>query len=87
MSTAKLRSVGGSTMVAIPPAVLKSIKIGPNSEVSIRVDDGRIIIEAVHRPTGRVGLAERLARCDFSQPISSEEQSWVQSSRIGREEL
>ena len=51
MHTAKLRSVGGSTMVAIPPHIIEELRLGPNSTVRLTVERGKIVI----RPQPRTG--------------------------------
>jgi antitoxin ChpS len=86
MQKAKLRAVGGSVMVAIPPAMLDLLRIGANSSVAISVEGQRLIVEPQPR-TGRIGLAARLALCDFSAPPSAEEREWPGASRVGREEI
>lgn len=86
MHKAKLRTVGGSTMVAIPPTVLVALNLGPNADVDIRIEDDRIVIEPRYRK-GRIGLAARLAMCDFTKPRSNEEREFFDAPRVGREEI
>lgn len=86
MHKAKLRTVGGSTMVAIPPAALQALDLGPNSDVEIHVEDDRLVIEP-RRTKGRIGLAARLAMCDFSKPEAADEREILDAPRVGREEI
>ena len=81
---AKFRAVGGSVMVAIPPHMLEALDLGPNSSVNISLDDRRLVIEPANRK-GRIGLAARLALCDFDAPPTAEEREWVEASRVGNE--
>ena len=85
MLTVKLRALGGSTVIAIPPAMLSQLGLAASSEVSIAVDGGRLIIEAKQRP--KYTLAELLAQCDFSIPPSEEETEWLNAPPVGREEI
>lgn len=87
MPVAKLRAVGGSTLVAIPPALLRELGLGPKAEVEIRVEDGQLVIVPLKRP--RYTLDELMARCDLAKPIrmSREEQDWQTAPRVGREEI
>ena len=45
MAVARLRKVGGSTMVAIPPAMLEEAHLGPEGPVELSVEDGRILVD------------------------------------------
>ena len=42
---ARLRKVGGSIMVAIPPVLLETLGLAPDSAVGLSVRDGRLIVE------------------------------------------
>ncbi len=86
MHKAKLRAVGGSTMVAIPPAILEALDLRPNSDVAIHVENHRLVIEPQRRK-GRIGLAARLAMCDLKKPVSDDEAAWDRIPRAGREEI
>ena len=86
MHTAKLRSVGGSTMVAIPPHIMEELRLGPNSTVGLTIERGKIVIRPGPRK-GRIGLKARLAMCDFSKPMSQEDREWATGPRAGREEI
>ena len=45
MYTANLRKVGGSVMLAVPPAILEMLRMESGSSVSMAVESGRLIIE------------------------------------------
>ncbi|ADO47962.1 AbrB/MazE/SpoVT family DNA-binding domain-containing protein [[Enterobacter] lignolyticus] len=85
MYTTRLKKVGGSVMLAVPPAVLKTLALSADSEVGMTIDNGRIIIEPQKRP--QYSLAELLAQCDPQAEISDEEREWVDSPAAGRELL
>jgi antitoxin ChpS len=83
MYKAKLRSVGGSVMFAIPKPILDSLDLRPNTEVSLSISEGRLVVEPNSRP--RYTLAELLAQCDPSAPRTDEEQAWLDDEPVGRE--
>ena len=85
MLTSTLRNVGGSVMVAIPKPLLESLGLSANRKVGLSVGDGRLIIEPNPKP--RYTLAELIAQCDPSAPVSDEEQAWDEAESAGREML
>ncbi len=87
MHTAKLRTVGGSTMVAIPPAVLEALNLASKSEVSIVVEGDKVVITPKVKCKPRLSYEERMALCDPNAPISPQEQEWIDAPRMGREEI
>ncbi len=44
MHTTNLRKVGGSVMLAVPPAILDLLHLQVGATVSVDVDDGRLVI-------------------------------------------
>ncbi|SLP39655.1 transcriptional regulator/antitoxin MazE [Klebsiella variicola] len=45
MYKTRLKKVGGSIMLAVPPAVLKALELSTDSEVGMTIDNGCLIIE------------------------------------------
>lgn len=85
MHTTNLRKVGGSVMLAVPPAILDLLHLGAGATVGISVDRGRLIVEPQPRP--RYTLAELLAASDYSQPQPPQEREWVDAPAAGGEVL
>jgi antitoxin ChpS len=85
MHTTHLRKVGGSVMLAVPPAILELLHLQAGATVGVAVEDGRLVVEPKPRP--RYTMAELLAASDFSQPQSPEEREWVDAPSMGREPL
>jgi len=83
MHTTNLRKVGGSVMLAVPPAILELLQLGAGATVGVSVDGGRLIVEPQPRP--RYTLAELLAASDYSEPQPSHEREWVDAPAAGRE--
>jgi len=85
MHTTNLRKVGGSVMLAVPPAMLDQLRLKAGATVGLAVDGDRLILKPQTRP--RYLLDELLAASDFSQPLTPEEREWIDAPPIGRELL
>lgn len=83
MYTTNLRKVGGSIMLAVPPALLDVLQLKAGAKVGLMVDDGRLVVQPSTRP--RYTMAELLAASDYSQPQPLEEREWVDASAAGDE--
>ncbi|WGF90785.1 AbrB/MazE/SpoVT family DNA-binding domain-containing protein [Marinivivus vitaminiproducens] len=83
MHTTNLRKVGGSVMLAVPPALLDILHLSAGAQVGLTVDNGRLVIEPKARP--RYTMAELLAASDYAQPQPSEEREWVDAPAVGGE--
>jgi antitoxin ChpS len=73
---AKLRTVGGSTMVAIPPTFMERLQLRANETVGVSLEDGQIVIRPQPRK-GRIGPKARLKMCDFSKRMTTQEREWI----------
>jgi antitoxin ChpS len=85
MFTTNLRKVGGSIMLAVPPAILDLLHLHAGATVGLSVDHGCLVVEPMKRT--RYTLDELLAQCDGSSEISTEERAWQESKPVGRELL
>ncbi|CAF27508.1 AbrB/MazE/SpoVT family DNA-binding domain-containing protein [Bartonella henselae] len=45
MHTTKLRKVGGSVMLSIPPALLDVLHLTENTQVGLAVDNGQLVVK------------------------------------------
>ena len=45
MHTTNLRKVGGSIMLAVPPALFDILRLRPGAKVGITVHRGRLVVE------------------------------------------
>ncbi len=84
MHTTRLKRVGGSVMLTVPPALLNALSLGTDNEVGMVIDNGRLIVEPYRRP--QYSLAELLAQCDPNAEISAEEREWLDAPATGQEE-
>ncbi len=83
MHTTNLRKVGGSVMLAVPPAMLEQLNLKVGATVGLAVDGEQLILKPHPKP--RYTLDELLAKCDYSQPRTPEEQEWLDAPPVGRE--
>jgi antitoxin ChpS len=85
MYTTNLRKVGGSVMLALPPAILELLQLRSGASVGVSVDEGRLVVTPHSRP--RYRLTELIAQCDATAEISAEDRDWVESPAVGNEIL
>uniref|UniRef100_A0A8J4H9F4 Antitoxin n=1 Tax=Acidicaldus sp. TaxID=1872105 RepID=A0A8J4H9F4_9PROT len=85
MYTTHLRKVGGSIMLAMPPALLDVLQLRVGAKVGLAVDNGRLVVEPSARP--RYTLDELLAQCDPSAALTAEDREWLDAKPIGGELL
>lgn len=85
MLVAKLRSVGGSVMFAIPKAILEGLDMRPNAAVGLSVAGGKMIVDP--HPRRRYLLAELIADCDADAARSSEDRAWLEDGPAGWEHI
>jgi antitoxin ChpS len=91
MHTTNLRKVGGSVMLAVPPALLNVLQLQPGAKVGIAVESGRLIVQPRKRP--RYTLDELLAQCNPKVPGSKQsskqgskrKREWLDGKPVGRE--
>jgi antitoxin ChpS len=83
MHTTNLRKVGGSIMLAVPPALLDILHLHPGERVGIAVEDGRLVVEPQQRQ--RYTLDELLAQCNPDAPRSAEDNEWLGDDPRGGE--
>ena len=83
MPTTNLRKVGGSVMLAVPPALLDILHLQPGAKVGIAVQSGRLVVEPQQRP--RYTLDELIAQCNPKARRTKQEREWLESKPVGGE--
>jgi antitoxin ChpS len=83
MLTTNLRKVGRSVMIALPRAVLDTLRLRAGSTDGLDVVGGRLIIDPIPQP--RYTLEDLLAASDCTDPLTEEERAWVDAPSVGRE--
>ena len=85
MHTTNLRKVGGSVMLAVPPAILDLLSLAVGAKVDIGVESGRMIVKPRKRP--RYTLDELLAQREGIDTPSTDDRAWLEAKPVGRELL
>ncbi len=83
MHTTNLRKVGGSVMLAVPPAILELLHLEAGATVGLAVDGDRLVIDPNIKP--RYTLSELLDASDYSQPPTPEDREWLNAPALGGE--
>ncbi len=85
MTTITLRSLGGSVVMTVPKKILNNMNLQAGSQVSLATQDGKLIVEAKTKP--HYSLAELMAQCDLTQPLSEDETLWLGDASAGMEQI
>ena len=83
MHTTNLRKVGGSVMLAVPPALLDILRLRPGAKVGIAIESGRLVVEPQQRPY--YTLDQLLAQCHPKAARSKQEREWLKGKPAGAE--
>jgi antitoxin ChpS len=83
MHTTNLRKVGGSIMLAVPPALLDVLSLRPGVKVGIAIERGRLVVEPRRKP--HYTLEELLAQCSPKAVRTREEREWLSGRPVGDE--
>jgi len=85
MHSTSLRKVGGSVVLAVPPALLDLLNLGIGAKVDIGIEGGRLIVAPRTHPS--YSLDELLAQCDESVPDDDGNRTWLDTRPVGNELL
>jgi antitoxin ChpS len=80
----KLRKVGGSVMLAIPPAVLNELKLSAGTAVELAVKAHKLVLESRSRSRRPYTLDELLKQTKASAP-KRKDRAWTSGKAVGRE--
>lgn len=83
MHSVNLRQVGGSVMLAVPPAVLEMLSLKVGVAVEMDVDRHRLIVQSAKK--SQYTLEGLLALCDVKAEISPHDSEWLNDAPIGNE--
>lgn len=90
MTTLTLRKVGGSTMLALPPALLQILGRRAGEQVVIKVESGRLIIEpkVARRRVSKYNLSDLLKEQEKKKQAElDKDRDWVTKKRPVGEEI
>jgi len=85
MTSATLRAVGGSIMVAIPKPILDGLGLRANAKVLLHLEGNRLVIESRTKPKYR--LSDLLAQSDLDAPAHPDVKLWDDLEPIGNESI
>jgi antitoxin ChpS len=83
MHITNLRKVGGSIMLAVPPAILDLLHLQAGATVGLDVEGDHLVVHPQTKP--RYTLGELLAQCDPAAPVTEEDREWLDMPPVGRE--
>ena len=83
MHTTNLRKVGGSVMLAVPPALLEVLRLQPGAKVGLAIEQGRLVVEPQRRR--RYSLNELLGQCNPKARRGKRERDWLDGRPLGGE--
>jgi|ERR1700679_72134 antitoxin ChpS len=79
----KLRKVGGSVMLAIPPAVLEELNLSAGTEVELAVKARKLVL-GQRSPRRRYTLDELIKRTKPAA-LKRKDRAWTSGKAVGRE--
>ncbi len=85
MYNINLRKVGGSVMLAVPPAILDLLDLQAGKTVGLAVDGGRLIVEPLKQPY--YTLEALLAQCEGPGEPDHDDREWLAGNPVGGELL
>lgn len=89
MTTLTLRKVGGSTMLALSPALLELLGRKAGESVFVRADKGRLVIECprIRNRRSKYSVEELLTEQKQVQDELDKDREWVTTRRPVGEEI
>lgn len=88
MHNSTFRKVGGSVMMAIPPALLEALNIQPGDLATVEIVEGKLVATPLtkqKRRRSKYSLSELLDNTEY--PPEAEEREWIDAPAKGREIL
>lgn len=83
MFTASLRKVGGSVMLAVPPAIMDMLGMECGMSVNMEVEAGSLVIKPESRR--EYALERLLEECDPDMYADCGDREWLSDKAYGRE--
>lgn len=81
--TTHLQEVGGSIMLAIPPALLEQLSLHAGDIVNLSLDHQSLIVERLGKPM--YSLEALMTATAFDAPMGADDAVWMSSPAVGRE--
>ena len=85
MLTTHLRKVGGSVMLAVPPAFLEQLNLKAGASVGLKVAEGNMVMQPLPKPS--YSLEELLAPAVEAPVSAPHDREWLDTPAVGGELL
>jgi antitoxin ChpS len=83
MYKTSLRKVGGSVMLAVPPALLEVLELRSGAVVGLEVRGESLVIQPQRRPV--YTLEQLLKDTVPDAPLTEEDRQWLDAPSVGNE--
>lgn len=83
--TSKIRKQGGAAVMTIPPALLKLMEADIGSQVTLTVEDGKLIAQPAASRRKRYSLAELLKGAAAMKQLNADVAWALEGEPVGRE--
>jgi len=84
MTTATLRALGGSVVMAVPKQILNLMHLETGSLAELHLENGKPIVEPKLKP--RYTLSDLLAQCsEENMLLTDEDLEWLNATPVGKE--
>lgn len=80
----KIQQWGNSAAIRLPAAVLKQMRLGVGSTLSLDTTGEALVLKPV-RPKPKYTLEELMAQCDLNAPEPEDMADWNAMRPVGRE--
>lgn len=84
--TSKIRKQGGAAVMTIPPALLKLMQVDVGAQMTLSVQDGKLMAQPVGPTRRRYTLAELLEGSDVMKRLNAEV-AWAREGEPVRHEI
>ncbi len=85
MYIANLQQSEHGAILQVPQELLAELHLHVGEAVALETVGDGLLVRA--HASARFNLADMLAECDFSLPVSDEEREWINAPALGRELL
>jgi len=85
MEVITLRRAGGSLTLTIPRAFVRALGLAEGAQISVSLDEGRLIAEPMAETRPVYALEDLIAQCDPSAPMTGEDEVWLADAPTGEE--
>lgn len=83
MASISIRQSGGSNIVSIPKAIVKTLGLTVGSQLELTLEDNRIVLTPIDEMPSLDQLLAGSSREDFA--VTDEDRAWVDAKPVGKE--